>query len=441
MHPEPTAPSSPASVPSWPRLRLLVASCVALVAMGLASAQPGVALDRLGVDVRWSSISLDTILRGGPPPQGIPALGFRGDRAGAARPSPEPRYIAVEEATWIEAREPVIVVELNGETRVYPLQILTWHEIVNDTLGDVPIAVTFCPLCNSALAFDRRVGLDPVTEARARAAIPDLETLRLPASWREVHDAQGPGPAPEVGIDVTFGVSGLLVNSNLLMFDDRTNTLWTQLLGEGVVGTLTGVRLLRYPAPIVAFEAARAEHPDATVVSRQTGFSRAYGTNPYVGYDAVDTPAFLFRGPADGRLPPKARVAAVAAESDPVAYPFDALNDLRVVNDAIADRPVVVFWTPGTRSALDTSAIAAGRDVGAVTIFERTVDGRVLTFEPQGDTFVDVETGTTWNLFGTAIEGELAGARLTPVAHEDTLWFAWAAFRPDTRVYGLEARP
>jgi hypothetical protein len=234
-------------------------------------------------------------------------------------------------------------------------------------------------------------------------------------------------------LDVTFGVSGLLHFSNLLMFDEATRTLWSQLTGEAAVGPLAGRTLVRYAAQMLSFEDARAATPDALVLSRDTGFPRSYGRNPYVGYDRIDSPAFLFDGPEDGRLPPKARVVTIDGPQ-PVAYPFERLQADRVVHDRIAGAPVVTFWTPGAASALDAASIAQGRDVGATGVFDPVVDGRELRFEADGDTFIDDATGSRWDVTGLAVAGPLAGTRLTPIPHDATLWFAWAAFRPATEI-------
>ena len=125
---------------------------ILLVLVSSVFAQPS-SLKELGVDSSKFTIPLESILSGGPPPQGIPALGFSGDHTGAVSESPQPVFISQQEATWLADEEPVIVMNLKGQSRIYPLQILTWHEIINDTLGGVPITVTFCPLCNSALSL------------------------------------------------------------------------------------------------------------------------------------------------------------------------------------------------------------------------------------------------------------------------------------------------
>ncbi len=408
---------------------------LSFLAVGLAQQGPS-QLRAIGVDTSRAEIPLEDVMSGGPPPNGIPALGFSGDWQGAAAPTRDPIFVSQEEAAdWLEPQEPVIVFSLKGETRVYPLQILTWHEIVNDTVGGVPVAVTFCPLCNSALAFDRRLPLTAAAASEVSELNPDAAPVEPDEGFLEAYQAQGEAAAVTALLPVTFGVSGTLYNSNLLMFDTETSTLWSQLLGVGNVGTLSGTRLLRYPAQIVSFAEVRDAAPEALVLSRDTGFARRYGQNPYVGYDDADSPAFLFAGTPDGRLAPKARVVSIDAPAEAVAYPVEALAAAGVVNDAVGDTPVTLFWQAGTTSALDASSIASSRDVGAVGVFERTLDGRTLTFQTDGDAFVDEETGSTWNVLGAATAGPLAGEQLTRVVHDNTLWFAWAAFKPDTRIY------
>lgn len=413
-------------------LTTLAALAFALV-LSSAAAVSEAQLQRLRVAAENATIPLDAILSGGPPPQGIPALGFRGLQ-GVADASPEPRFVTQDEASaWLGEREPVILMRLGGEARLYPLQILTWHEIANDTLGGVPVAVTFCPLCNSALAFDRRV---PASAAEVDALRRDGHAVRaepLPKDAARAYERLYDRPAPEYGIDVTFGVSGLLYFSNMLMFDDTTFTLWSQLIGEGMVGDLAGGSLVRYPAQIVGFAEARLAEPEALVLGRETGFRRNYGQNPYVGYDEAGSPAFLFQGPSDGRLPPKARVITVEGDP-PVAYPWEHLEAKRVTHDEIAGAPVVAFWAPGTATAIGGPSIADASDVGAVGLFQATVDGQALRFEAHADGFVDDATGSLWDVTGRAHAGPLEGAVLEAVAHDNTLWFAWAAFRPDTEV-------
>ena len=338
-------------------------------------------------DTNWNKhiIEYDELLSGGPPRDGIPSID-------------EPQFVSAEEAgDWLADNEPVIAMEIGGDARAYPLQILTWHEIVNDVVGDVPVIVTFCPLCNAAITFDRR-----------------LE-----------------------GQVYEFGTSGLLRNSDLVMYDRTTESLWQQLTGEAIVGDMVGQRLAFLPSSLVSFAGFRQAYPEGVVLSRDTGYSRDYGRNPYAGYDRADQTPFLFDGELDGRLLPMERVVTVSFEGVDVAYPLSVLSEVHVVEDAPGGVDLVIWHVPGTSSALDAATIAQGEDVGATGVFDPVLDGRKLSFRFEDSAFVDEETGSTWNVLGQAIDGPLAGERLTPIVHGNHFWFAWAAFKPDTIVYQI----
>lgn len=249
------------------------------------------------------------ILSGGPPRDGIPALS-------------NPSFIAANLETRLSAREPVITVEILGEVpRAYPVRYLTWHEIVNDRIGDTPVAVTFCPLCNSGIAFDRR------TQAG----------------------------------ELSFGVSGKLRNSDMVMFDRETESWWQQAVGTAIVGTLTGTELVTLPSWMESWEVYAARNPDGLVMD-QPNFGRDYGRNPYTGYDSSQRP-FLYSGalPPHG-IAPLARVVRIGAR----AWPLDRLAQ----EGKIEETGVVISWTEGQASALDTARIADGREVGNVRVFD-----------------------------------------------------------------------
>jgi hypothetical protein len=411
----------------------LVLLCV-LCFFSDASAQPS-AFGTIGVDSSKTAIDLERVLSGGPPPNGIPALGFSGDWQSAAEATQTPSFVTQEEASaWLADREPVLVVALGDEAKAYPMQILTWHEIANDTLAGVPIAVTFCPLCNSGLAFDRRIPLSVEAKDAVTALNPQATILEVTPDVLELYKQQGGTEELAGTLEATFATSGMLYNSNLLMFDSHTSTLWSQLGGDGNVGTLTGTKLLRYAAQVMSFADFKNSYPESLVLSRETGFNRSYGENPYLGYDVAGEPAFLFDGEVDGRLPPKTRVVTLELDGEVVAYPFEVLQQEHVLNDTV-DEPIVLFWQAGTASALDKQTIADSQDVGSVGVFSRVVKGEPLTFTWNGENFVDEETNSTWNLAGEAIAGSLQGTQLTPVIHDNTLWFAWAAFKPETTIF------
>lgn len=313
----------------------------------------------------------------------------------------EPRFEGAAEVDWLADEEPVIAFEIDGDARAYPLQIMTWHEIVNDVVGDTPVAVTFCPLCNTALAYER----------------------------------------PEVDGEVTtFGTSGKLINSNLLMYDRATESLWPQVTGEALVGTLEGQHLVRHPARIVSWQEFRAGFPDGKVLSRETGHDRRYGENPYPGYDDVDSAPFLFRGEVDGRLAAVERVLGFETGGEAVAFPYfrleaEAMGGVAATNTEIGGEPVAVFWKSGTTSALDDVDIATSRDVGAAAAYSGRLDDKVLRFSIRDGAIIDRQTGSTWNLLGRAIEGRLSGRSLGPLEATDSFWFDWAAFHPDTEIW------
>src|SRR5262249_42777879 len=175
---------------------------------------------------------------------------------------------------------------------------------------------------------------------------------------------------------------------------------------------------------IIAWSDFKTAHPSGKVLSRDTGFQRAYGQNPYTGYDDVSSSPFLYQGPqTPGRLPAVARVLTVERGGEAVAYPYDVLQKLRVVNDTVGGTDVVVLWAPGTASALDESTVAGGRDVGAANAYTRIIDGQRLTFALDGERIVDKETGSEWNVLGQAIAGKLNGKQLAPIVAVNHFWF------------------
>jgi hypothetical protein len=236
------------------------------------------------------------------------------------------------------------------------------------------------------------------------------------------------------GRALTFGTTGNLRNSDLVMWDRQTESWWQQLTAEAVVGELTGTRLKVLPSQTVSWADFKRLHPEGDVLSRDTGVDRDYGTNPYESYDRPDVPPHLFEGDTDDRLPAKERVVAIFAEEETLVVPFSRLAREPVVEAEAGGRPVVVLYKRGVVSPLDASSIAGSRDVGTAAAFDSRVEGRDLSFEQRGDGFVDRETGSTWDFAGRAVEGELAGIRLRPVRHDQQFWFALAAFVPDARI-------
>ena len=336
----------------------------------------------------WSinSIDLGELLVGLPmidPRDGIP-------------PIDHPVFESVADASlWLDDRVPGTLVLLGGEARFYPLGILHRHEIVNDVVAGVPVAVTYCPLCNTALAFDRRV---------------DGHVLR-------------------------FGVSGLLRNSDLVMWDDRTVSLWQQVTGEAIVGTATGTLLAPVPTAIVSFGEFAASYPEGVSLSRESGVGVPYVSNPYEGYSTRSAPYPFYTGEVDPRYRALERVVGVTEGGGATAYPFPVISEAGAVNDSVGGVPIVVFWGGDTADALDTRNLSEGRSIGTGLAFRRTVDGQELTFAKEGDMFRDLETSSLWTLLGESVSGPLTGKRLEFAVHRNEFWFVWGAFYPYGQVY------
>ena len=370
--PTPPASDSPAADSPQPTLTSLP-----------AESPPRGAESEFSTDFSKHTVLYSEILSGGPPKDGIPAIDA-------------PRFQSTREADeWLDDREPVVFVQANGEAKAYPIQILMWHEIVNDTVGGEPLLVSFCPLCNTAIAFKRTFD----------------ETV------------------------LDFGTTGRLRYSNLIMYDRQTETWWQQATGDAIAGEHTGAQLEFYPAAMISWADFKAQHPDGKVLSRDTGFSRDYGRNPYFGYDDINQTPFLYDGSTPNQLPPMARVLTVDLNGEAVAYPYDALEKANVINDTVGAQPVVIFWAEGAASALDANSIPEGRDVGAAVAYSRTMDGSTLDFEFKDGKLLDAQTGSEWNIFGLAIAGDLTGKQLAPVVSINHFWFSWAAFKPETRIY------
>lgn len=283
---------------------------LALVASGtLAGAEPKVwSQEWPKTDFAQTSLQdWSEIRSGGPPKDGIPALD-------------DPTFRPIKQGDDVPEREPVITVVLEGHApRAYPIRYLMWHEIVNDQIGEIPVAVTFCPLCNSGITFDRRVN----------------------------------------GQVLSFGVSGKLRASDMVMYDRETESWWQQALGEGIVGHMTGKRLRQVPTWMEDFATFKASHPHGLVMS-EPDYNRQYGRNPYAGYDSLNRP-FLYSGdPPPHGIDPLARVVRVGDR----AWPLERVAAAEVLEES----GLTISWRPGQASALDTARIAEGRDVGSIRV-------------------------------------------------------------------------
>jgi hypothetical protein len=298
--------------------RTLPAVCALALAVSAtpALAQPPESWTRAFPETDFSqhAVPFAEIQSGGVPKDGIPSID-------------DPKFVPVAaREDWLADREPVIGLEIDGDARAYPLRILTWHEIANDTVGGVPVAVTYCPLCNAAVVFEATVD----------------------------------------GRRLSFGTTGKLRHSDLVMYDRQTGTWWQQFTGRGIVGEHTGDKLTFVPARLESWAQFTERHPDGKVLVPSDPNARPYGRNPYAGYDSAERP-FLYSGPMPEDLPAMARVVAVGDE----AWALELVREKqRIETDSH-----VITWTAGQASALDTRDVAEGREVGTVSVQEKTPDG------------------------------------------------------------------
>ncbi len=307
---------------SPPPLRLLVA-LLALFAILAASLPAGAtpALWRIEgwrkTDFNQTSVDFAEIMSGGPPKDGIPSID-------------KPKFVDLDKLSGLGVTEPVIGLEINGDARAYPLGILIWHEIVNDVVGGTPVAVTYCPLCNSAVVFDRR-----------------LEGKLL-----------------------EFGTTGKLRNSDMVMYDRQTESWWQQFIGKAIVGELNGKELKGIPARLESFENFKARHPSGKVLVPNDENMRRYGYTPYTGYDSASRP-FLYNGEMPKDINPMARVVVVETDGKPQAVTLELLRKKGEVT--LGD--ISLTWKKGQNSALDSREISKGRDVGNVVAQRKSSGG------------------------------------------------------------------
>jgi len=360
---------------------ILVTTFVLLLVPCLAFSQQSM-FRNWDTNLNKKSINLGELRSGGPPKDGIPAIS-------------NPKFISPSQATWLKDQEPVISLEYKGVARAYPLQIMIYHEIVNDRIKGDPILVTFCPLCYSAISFSRIVN----------------------------------------GETLSFGVSGFLRHSDMVMFDRKTESLWQQFNGKGIVGDYTGTELEKIPSQLISFKQFKESYPSGEVLSRDTGHRRNYGTNPYRGYDNINNSPFLMREEPDSRLPPMEKVVGVELNGKTKTYPYSITKEQKVINDQLAGSNIVVFHTEGATSALDAGRIAQSKEAGSTGVFKSTVNGRTLSFEYKNGEIVDQQTGSVWNITGKSIEGELKNTQLERVKYGDYFAFAWLVFYTDTSIY------
>ncbi len=312
-------------------------------------------------------IPLDKIKGGGPPKDGIPSID-------------NPKFVEIKDSQHVSDSDVVIGLKINGDARAYPLFILVWHEIVNDKVGDVPVAVTYCPLCYTTQVFERMIN----------------------------------------GTDVEFGTSGKLYNSNLLMYDRMTESYWSQGLGLAVTGPLTGMKLNTIPFDVITWGDWKKLYPNTLVLTTDTGHIRSYATDPYGDY--YTDPRIIFPvDNKDDRMHPKEIIIGLHEHGVYKAYKQKDVEVYQIINDVIGDKPVLLVSQFPQNSR----------------VFDRNVNGEVLEFEIKDGLIVDSGTKSKWNYDGVSISGPLEGKKLTRMSIEPGFWFEWIAFHPETEVWGI----
>ncbi len=333
-------------------------------------------------DLTKHSVPWTELVSAGPKKDAIPSIDH-------------PKFVnAADAAPWLAESEPVVAVELNGEARAYPLQILIWHLLIDDRIGNAPVLISYSVLCNSAVVFDRRVA----------------------------------------GASYKFGFSGMVRNSNVVMFDRQTESLWQQLTGEAIAGSLTGAKLTRLDSQVVPFSVFRRAHPNGKILSRDTGSKRGYGTDPYAKYMSSGHLLFPVDLPGELPFPSTETVVVVQAGGGARAYVTPLLRQRRVLESHIGDQPFVIFSTRSMLDVLDAPVIANSHNTVAAGVFSPAVDGKTLSFYKRHGVFFDKQTHSSWDLLGVSTAGPMAGKRLNPLPYTVSYAFAWLAFFPNTPV-------
>jgi Protein of unknown function (DUF3179) len=316
-----------------------------------------------------------------------------------------PAFVGKDEGmTMFFEHEPVISVEVNGKAKAYPLNMLTMHEMSNDTLGGIPILPTYCPLCNASVVFDRRfvhAGKDYILE---------------------------------------FEVSGMLRKSDMVMFDRQTETWWQQLMGFGIVGDFAGEYLDIIPSLVISVEEFFTRYPNGQILSTKTGTTAEdrYGRNPYVNYDSIGHnpyDRFFDANDVDSRLPAMERVIDIRVGDDFKIYPWSKIAAKGVLQDNFKGTDIVFFHKSGTVSAMDAALIENSRDIGSVSAFSPYVDDTKLDFKKKPNWFMDKQSRSKWDITGRCFKGKYEGEQLMIEPHGSHFAFAWLAFHPESEIY------
>jgi len=314
----------------------------------------------------WS-IPIAEVLDGGPGKDGIPAL-------------ENPDFADAQNITYVLDDDLVIGIKKGDDVRAYPHAILDWHEIINDNIGDVSVAVTYCPLTGTGIGWDRNIN----------------------------------------GVETTFGVSGLLYNTNLIPYDRATDSNWSQILNESVNGSLSGQKADLIYLFETDFKTWKSMYPNSKVVSVFTGFDRTYGITPYGNY-ANNSDFFLFPVEKDNRLTLKDRVLAIVDEGDAKVYTFDVFLSDNIINDSFKGKDFMVVGNANFIVAFELKGDYANLD------FQYAFDG--------SEVLLTDNEGNSWNVFGEAVSGPRAGEQLVNASSFMAYWFSIPAFY-NTEIYG-----
>jgi hypothetical protein len=338
-----------------------------------------------------NDLNLEEILSGSVGRDGIP-------------PIYNPTFISIqgsEQIEWLTDNHPVAVIEIDGEAKAYPLGILTFHEVVNDTISGKPIVLTYCPLCYTAIGFEREID----------------------------------------GNVLNFGTTGNLRRSNLIMWDDLTESWWQQITGEAIIGDLAGASLETINVNISSLSEFKRTYPSGVILSPNStniglryDMDEIYGKNPYIKYDAPNTQPFMFTKSVDKRLGPVERVLGIKINEFYLAIPFTSLENAIVKELEHAGKQIVIFYNDKTLSALDKELIIESRVAGSASAFSPYINGERIYFYNDNGVIRDIATNSKWSQLGQAYEGILAGEKLDTLEAINILWFAWASFHPSTEI-------
>jgi hypothetical protein len=323
----------------------------------------------VGEEENRNIVPPELIVNGGPPPDGIPSID-------------NPKFIQIQKAEeFLEDSDLVVGLNINGDIRAYPLQILVWHEIVNDKVGNTPVAVTYCPLCFTNQVFNRTMNDGQILE---------------------------------------FGTSGKLYNSNLVMYDRTTKSLWSQAMAQGIGGTFAGIKLERIPFDVAYWKEWKQLYPDSKVLSTDTGSTRPYGADPYGDYYTNGEILFPVSN-SDDRLGLKEIVIGLENKGQYKAFKLQEIEDKKVINNQVNGKPIVLFSLHPFMAR----------------VYDPVVNGQILEFNYniKDKKFVDKQTNSIWNFDGKSISGQMKGKQLTRLSFDEGFWFEWVAFHPKTELY------